>query len=91
MFLYVYILGMAGLLVFKQFCVYGPHYVGKINMSAAAILVNLTIDLVIYVFLFITFPRATLVLFLVLEGIAMIQGRGNKGNLIKVFTNVLYK
>jgi TctA family transporter len=60
---------MAGLLVFKQFCVYNKE------MRAIDMLVNLTIDIAMYMILFIAFPRATLVLFLVLEGIAMIQRR----------------
>jgi hypothetical protein len=60
---------MAGLLVFKQFCVYSK------TMNVTALLVNKVVDLAIYVFLFIAFPRATLVLFLVLEVIAMIQRR----------------
>lgn len=73
MFLYMYIFGMAALLVFKQFCVYNK------KMSVVALLVNSVVDLAMYVFLFIAFPKATLVLFLVLEGVAMIQrSRANK-------------
>jgi hypothetical protein len=80
----IYLFGMMGLLVFKQFCVYNKE------IGAVAMLVNLTIDFAMYIILFIAFPKATLALLLILEVIAIIQRRPNK-NLTKAFTNVFYK